>query len=352
MFERTNQDIIMHDHFIFDKPDKNGIVVYAYHPDYGWGRSKGIYYSPGDNHTNIDVQLGIEDGLTVSGTIMDKDSKPIQNASIEYSTLDFPPKTFNVDKSGRYTIEKAMSGFFLVASASGYQSEKRLCSYPYMDLSPKKESFRLSTESERLDISGTVFDKSGNPMPLVTVEALLCEEKMRYPINVIQTKTDNQGNFIIKEAITGRQYQIFASIDKSPYYKKQINGVSAGTENLIVILDKPSHGLKITLDRQDTQNILKDEDFVFIDVLSNNYSSPKITKYCRVMDIPNEDPIIIQSDEYNTICAYWQSKNYDIYGQQQFSINNNSPDPYPITIKLHATPMKENVMIVGKMQIS
>ena len=331
------------------KPEKNGLTVFAFHPDFGWGKSKGVYYAPGDKLENVDVVLGDESGLTIWGTVTGKDGVPLPQANVQSSTFnDFPPQNYPANQQGCYEIKNALTECYLIASVTGYQSEEHLFHCRWDEKGRKEVSFRLTPDSNGTgEISGIVIDANGNPMPFVTVEALLCQASMRYPMDTEKTTTDSQGFFVFKNRKAGRMYQLYATSTKVPFYKKQVNSVYPGGECVVIVLESTPVELKISLDLQEVQSILKQTDGLFVDVLSGNYQVPKLTEFWNAGEFP-EKSITLQSADYNSVYVHIVCNKYSIYGRQSFAIGNNQTNPITVNIHLQAEPVEKDIMLVGR----
>ena len=317
----------------------------AFHPDFGWGSSRGFEYQPGDQLTDIDVTLGNE-GIEIYGKVKDRDGNPIPKAIVSMPLYSFSKVHVEADESGSYKILKAPSQYSLTASAEGYSDSHRNPYYP-TSASRVEENFTLHPNNEPAlqVISGIVIDKNNAPASQTSVEAYPVETDMRYPIAESDTEADASGNFILTGLDSEKPYRIRAKSLIPPLLETEAFGIYPGTQNLILQLNAEPLEVIVNIDEQNVRDIITDKTALFMQI--SNLDDPATPHIFR--------PLLSVDDRKNQSIILNRAGNYlfSIYGELVRGkliarIEVLAPNPIVLTLVLEKDPAEAMYYAVGR----
>ena len=327
-------------------PYENGLyITLAFHPDYGWGSSRGFQYKPEDQVKDIDVTLGNE-GIEIYGKVKDRNGKPIPKAIVNMPVFSFTEIRSEADESGFYKISKAPNHYTLTASAEGYLDAHRHPYYP-CDKSKVEENFTLTQKSEPAlqTISGVVIDKNNAPASEASVEAYPVETNMRYPISERDTETDLLGKFTLTDLDPQKPYRIQAKSLIPPLLETEAFGIYPGTQNLIMLLKAEPLEVIVNIDEQNVRDTITDKTVLFMKVLNlDDPSFPPLYQPLESVEQRKNQSFILNRAGNYLFSIYGEL----VRGKLIARIEGPSQNPIPLTLVLEKDPAQAMYYAVGR----
>ena len=185
-----------------------GFMVLARHAPRGLAALKGV--EKGGKRARI----MLEEALTLSGLVVDKQGRPIEKARVRakivaphIATL-WSSRAFPTDDKGRYRIGLIPPGmgYTVSAQARGYgPADVRVNTQPGQRGNVKVKDLVL--EPANRSVSGLVRDQRGNPVH----GAIVVEMSVRQPLPRRSSVTDEKGRFTL-EHLVDRELYLHASV--------------------------------------------------------------------------------------------------------------------------------------------
>ncbi|HSZ56625.1 MAG TPA: carboxypeptidase regulatory-like domain-containing protein [Tepidisphaeraceae bacterium] len=206
------------------------IMVAAQHPDFLLSSShQNLGMSQFAQLKKKELVTVIRRGISVPGTVTDKDGRPIAKARIGQDSLGLVNGTVS-DEQGKFVLRGVESGKRqMMASAEGYVAQEIDCAVSAGDVKPLE--FKLLKGKE---IRGRVVDGNGKPISGVSISFVPFKQ---YPRMNSYAITDADGQFVWNGA---PDTPVTASLYKQGYMRLGNQTWTAGTDVKIAMAESAS----------------------------------------------------------------------------------------------------------------